>query len=118
MQSIFVTYYQRVMLWNNLGAITVEKLRDAAVYLRMIEKLRLTDQEITETQFVVDGPRFSWRLPFPEYGSCMVEFEDEEVKALADAIEKMQGIRVSDAEWMLKLVEGRAPVEVVSAVRS
>lgn len=112
MQSTFLTYYQRVILWSHLGSITVEKLREASIYLRMIEKLRLTDQEITETQFVSDGPRFSWRLPDPQYGSRTVEFEDEEMVALAGAIEKVQGVRVSDAEWMLKLVEGHAPVPV------
>lgn len=119
MQQIHLTYYQRVMLWSHLGGIQVEKLRDAAVYLRVIEKLRLTDGEVTTTQFVADGPRFSWRLPDPNYGSRTVEFEEEELTALAGAIEKIQGIRVSDAEWMLRLVEGRgAPMEVANAVRS
>lgn len=111
MQTIPLNFYQRVMLWSHLGSIHVEKLRDASVYLRMIEKLRLTDTEITETQFLANGPQFSWQLPNAAYGSRMVEFEAEEITALAGAIEKIQGIRVSDAEWMLKLVEQRVPVE-------
>ena len=104
MQTTFLSYYQRVMLWSHLGGISVEKLSDASVYLRIIEKLRLSDSEVTETQFVADGPRFSWRLPDPAYGSRTVEFEDAEMAALAGAIGKIQGIRVSDAEWMMKLV--------------
>jgi hypothetical protein len=108
MQALHLTYYQRVILWNHLGSIQVEKLREASIYLRLIEKLRLTDQEITETQFVMEGPRFSWRLPEADYGSRTVEFEDEEMQALAGALEKVQGVRVNDAQWMLKLVESAA----------
>lgn len=114
MQTTHLTYYQRVMLWSHLGGIQVEKLRDAAVYLRILEKVRLSDQEVTETQFVMDGPRFSWRLPEADYGSRTIDLEHEELAALAGAIEKVQGCRVSDAEWMLKLAEACVAAETVT----
>jgi hypothetical protein len=111
MQTIHLTFYQRVMLCSHIGSLEVERLREAAVYLRILEKIRLTDQEITETQFMAETqfrelpPRYSWRLPESDYGSRTVELEDEEVLALAGTIEQIKGVRVSDAEWMLRMVE-------------
>lgn len=106
MQSLTLNFYQRVMLWQLVGNHPAPSLKESSVYLRIIEKLRLTDSEMLATQFVQDQGRFSWRLPDTEYGSRKVELENEEAKALVTAMEApMQGgIRVTDAEWMLKVV--------------
>ena len=105
MQSLLVTYYQRVMLWNMVGAFQVSSLSAASVYLRLIEKLRLTDQEVTETQFVMDGPRFSWKLPKDNFGDKTIELENSEGDALIKMLEDGPApIRISDVSWMKKIV--------------
>jgi len=105
MTSVSLTYYQRVMLWNLIGAAKAPSLKEASVYLRVMEKIRLTDQESAESQFLSDNNGVSWRLPSPGYGNKTVELEESEVKALTTAIEAAPEIRVADAEWMIKVLE-------------
>jgi|SRR5215471_10699921 len=105
MTSVSLTYYQRVMLWNLIGATSAPSLKEASVYLRVMEKIRLTDQETAESQFLSDNGVLSWRLPSPGYGSRDIELEDGEAKALTKVMEEAPNIRVQDAEWMQKAVE-------------
>jgi len=105
MTSVSLTYYQRVILWNLIGAAKAPSLKEASVYLRLMEKIRLTDQESAESQFVSDGGQVSWRLPNPAYGGKSVELEDGEAKALAKVMEEAPNVRVLDAEWMQQLME-------------
>jgi hypothetical protein len=105
MQSLPLNYYQRIMLWQLVGAHPVSSLKESSVYLRIIEKLRLTDSEMLATQFVQDVGRFSWRLPEQGYGDRTVELENEEAKALVTAMEAPAPVRVSDADWMIKVLE-------------
>jgi hypothetical protein len=105
MQSLSLNYYQRIMLWQLVGAHPVSSLKESSVYLRIIEKLRLTDTEMLATQFMQDAGRFSWRLPEQGYGDKVLELENEEAKALVAAMEAPAPVRVSDAEWMVRVVE-------------
>ena len=52
MESLNVTYYQRIILWGQVGNYEAPNLNETAVFLRLIEKLRLTDQETLDTEFV------------------------------------------------------------------
>jgi hypothetical protein len=105
MQNLSLNFYQRIMLWQLVGAYPAPSLKEASVYLRIIEKLRLTDSEMMATQFMQDQGRFSWRLPEAGYGDRVVERENEEAKALLTAMEAPAPVRVSDADWMLKVVD-------------
>jgi hypothetical protein len=49
MQSLDLLFHQRVLLWDLLGNYHVQTLKEASVFLRILEKLRITDQEQTET---------------------------------------------------------------------
>jgi hypothetical protein len=109
MQQLFLTYYQRLILWNMVGTHTAPNLKETAVYLRIIEKIRLSDEENTESQFVNDGQRFAWRLPNQGYGDKTLELENAEAAALATAIEAATPIRVIDAEWLARIVEQLKP---------
>jgi len=102
MTQLHLNFYQRVMIWNLIGAHQVPNLKEAATYLRVIEKVRLTDEELTRSEFVNEGGRMSWRLPDRDYGSKTINLEQEEAKAIATALEQAP-VRVSDAEWMLHL---------------
>jgi len=105
MTSLSLTYYQRVMLWNLIGATNAPSLKEASVYLRVMEKIRLTDQEATESQFFSENGTINWKLPKPDYGSGEFRLEEGEAKALMEVIEKASPIRVLDAEWLERLVE-------------
>jgi hypothetical protein len=106
MQNLDLNYYQRIILWTILGSHQVTTLKDASVYLRLIEKIRLNDGEMLASQFVQDQGRMSWSLPVAGYGDRTVELETDEAKALVAAMEAPSpGLKVNDAGWMLKMVE-------------
>jgi hypothetical protein len=117
MQTIFLTYYQRVILTNMIGAHSVNGLREAAVLLRVIERIRLTDKETIESGFEAAGAQIAWKLPEPGYGDKVVELENEEAKALIGAVQEVKGIRVVDAQWLVKVVAELEP-EPVAAGRA
>jgi nucleoid-associated protein YgaU len=106
MQTLELSYYQRIILWTNIGAHQVRELKEAHVFLRLIDKFRLTDEEMLRSQFIQDQGRMTWRLPEQGYGDRCFDLEQDEAKALVNAIEApSQGLRVTDAEWMVKVVE-------------
>jgi len=121
MQSVLLPFYQRVMLWNMCGAFPAPSLKEAAVVLRVIEKVRLTDRESIESDFRAEGGQVAWRLPSPAYGEKLVELENEEAKALAGVIVEHRPVRVMDAEWMLRLIDelnGVAPAATAAGARN
>lgn len=105
MTSLFLTYFQRVMLGSIVGGHQVPNLKMASIYLRIIEKVRLTDEEVTASQFIQDQAKSTWVLPELGYGDMVIEFEGDECKAIVDAIEAAQNIRVSDAGWLNKMID-------------
>lgn len=105
MQAADITYYQRVILWLMIGSHQAANLREASTYLRIIEKVRLTDQETRDSQFLqLESGQCSWRLPAPGYGDKCVELEDSEATALIAAIETASPVKVIDAAWMERLI--------------
>ena len=78
------------------------------MYLRIMEKIRITDDEQRETGFSLVGQQYTWK-PMPEdYGRRDVPLEAEEAKALTAAIELASPLRVADAVWLEKLVVNTA----------
>ena len=104
MQSLTLPFYQRVFLWNVIGNHAAPNLKEASVGLRVIEKLRLTDEEQLESEFAVNGQQYGWKLPDPDYGTKTVDLETDEGKALAAAIEAAP-TRVMDAVWLQPIVD-------------
>ena len=104
MTTISISMFERFQLWNICGAHQVPTLKEASVFLRLIEKFRFSDAEMRETNFTQEENRYRWTPPVPGYGHRHVELEDEEAKALKSLLEGMP-VRVADAEWMLKLTE-------------
>jgi len=104
MQSLDLKFYQRVYLWSTVGNHSAANLKEAAVFLRLIEKLRLSDAEQRESEFTAVGDKYLWKPISPEYGSRTIELEDEEAKALAAVIE-VAPLRVNDAVWLEPLVK-------------
>ena len=84
----------------------VSRIKEAAIYLRILEKVRPTDIEMTETQFVSDGRQLRWQLPDEnnDYGRRDVELEGEEAASLIETLESAESVRVADAAWMLTLI--------------
>lgn len=115
MQQVPLTFYERFILWNLCGNHQVANLKEAAVYLRLIERLRPSDEEMRETRFTGDGRNFQWQLPREGYGNLVAALEDEEAKALAAVIEGAQPVRVNDAVWMLRLTASMRPEPAMRA---
>ncbi len=105
MQKLTVNFYQRVMLWQMIGGHPTKSIKEASVHLRVIEKIRLTDKEMLTSQFFQENERSTWKLPDINYGVKNLELETDEAKALIETLEAPAPVRVSDAQWMLKLVD-------------
>jgi len=107
MQPVFLNFYQRVIVWNMIGAHPAQGLKEASVLLRVIDKVRITDQESIDTEFRAGeaGGNVQWLLPEKGYGDKIVELENEEAAALVAVIEGTRPIRVLDAGWLIKVVD-------------
>lgn len=115
MQQIPLTFYERIILWNLCGAHQVGSLKEASVYLRLIEKLRPTDEESRETGLRMTEQGLQWSMAKENYGNRVISAEDDEARALKAVLEGQRSVRVSDAQWMLKLTELLAAAEPVPA---
>lgn len=105
MKNLKLTFYQRISLWNRIGTLPASSLKEAAVYLRIIDQLRPTDTEMKETQLTLQDSNYRWNLPKPNYGDRTFEIEDEEAAAIVTGLENHpQPVIVGDAAWMLMLV--------------
>jgi len=104
MQTVFLTFYKRITLWNMVGNHSVSGLKQAEVYLRLIGKLRPTDEETESVNLQNNGMGVSWQLPVPTFGDKDIELERSEADALIAAIEVAQ-FRVVDAAWLQEIAD-------------
>jgi hypothetical protein len=108
MQHIHLTYQQRIHIALLIGNHQVKRIQEASVLLRLLEKIRLTDEEMRDTQYLAnERGQITWTLPLParDYGERDVPLESDEAQALPAILEAAENVRVSDAEWMCRLVE-------------
>jgi len=106
MLSVHVNFYQRIVLWNLTGNAQVGNLRDAAPYLRLVEKFRPSDEEMRDTQFRLEEVTgYRWISPGPNYGDREISLEADEQSKLIEALESQQGVKVADAAWQFKLLD-------------
>jgi len=105
MKVIPLTFYQRFSLAGAIGNFPVPKVKDAAMFVRLLEKVRLTEAERRGGKFRQEGQNVSWTLPDAGFGTKSIELEDIEAESLAQAIEALENIRVLDVEWLLKISE-------------
>jgi len=80
-------------------------LKEASVFLRIINKLRLSDEEQAKTEFALNGPQYTWKPQPNGYGTKTIDLEGDEAKALILAIEALTPMRVADAIWLAPLVD-------------
>ena len=112
MTHIHLTFYERIHIWHLIGSHTVPRLKEAAILLRLMEKVRPTDEELGETHYVaVTDSQVNWKVSSRNYGERDVSLEGEEAQALIQVFEAAQGIRVSDAAWIVRLTEILTPEE-------
>lgn len=109
MKEIKVNFYQRITIWMMLGNHQCRNLKETSTFLRLHDKLRLTDDEMRDTQFVLDGMQYRWRLPSMDYGERTVELADDEATALVQAFDAVEGVRVTDAFWINALIDPLRP---------
>lgn len=107
MKVVKLLWYERMYLWHRLGMVQAPTIKDAAVYLRIIDKIRPSDQETIDTKLATDGRGgYRWE-PGPSigYGDREVELENEEAAALTKGIDTHpQPVLVADAAWLLRLL--------------
>jgi|SRR5262245_61030072 len=111
MTQIHLSYHERICLWVWIGQHQAPRLKEAAVLLRVYEKVRPSDEEMRDTQLVLNDQGARWNPPEGEYGAKEIALEGEECTALAGVIENAPNVRVSDAAWMCRLTEQLAAKE-------
>ena len=109
--EIDLDFYRRVLLWQICGNYQCERLKETAVFLKLYQRLELSNEEKRVSQFLVNGDRFSWRLPDLAYGTIRLSLDSEESAAMAKVMESFSPVRVTDAQWMTPLVEQLKAVE-------
>lgn len=107
MQTIHLTFPQRVTLWNTVGNYQAPNVQAANVFHRVLEKIRPTDRERTDLRFMVNPQGYSWETK-PGYGDRSIDFEGDECDAVAQVI-AMSPVRVFDYEWIRPLMETLKP---------
>lgn len=106
MIGVNINFHQRVALWLRVGSYNVPSLRDAALFIRVIEKIRPREHEIKETKFTQADGRIEYLMPDPGYGTESYVFEDEEIKKVIECLHNHhQPFRIDEAAWILALIE-------------
>ena len=103
-----LSWYERIALWSRLGVSNTGNLREAHMYLRLIDRTRPTDEEKQACGFEALPGGFSWNLPVEEFGALKLELEDDERTTLIACLEATNPnapVPVKDARWMIELVE-------------
>src|SRR5215467_13659393 len=112
--TVTLSFYSRVMLSQIIGNYPAANLKQASVYIRILDKMRITDPEVAATGMVVKDSRIHWELPTPDYGDKEVSFEIEEAAAIVVALDNSPlPIKIGDAVWMTKLVDDLSPKPVL-----
>lgn len=92
-------------LWMRLGTVKVPSLREAATYIRILEKIRPQENEMNDVQYKTTETGIQYRLPNSNYGIKSIELENEECDAFIDGLmNHTEPVRVDDADWMMKLI--------------
>lgn len=99
MKTTTLNFYERIVLGEIIGQ-QEGRLADIAVYLKILDKVRLSEQERKESQMKVDDGQLKWMLPEAEYGMIVAEFEDEEARRLAQLLESWPKVTIRDAGWI------------------
>lgn len=105
MARIHLNFYQRVMLWQLIGAYQAPNMRATLAFLELLKQIRPTDEELREVQFIVEGVQYRWALPHLNYGELDLKLGSEESAALLQALEAQPAVKVFDAEWMFPLLD-------------
>ena len=105
MVRIHLNFYQRVTLWNLIGAFQAPNMRSTLAFLGLLKQIRPTDEELRDAQFTLEGVQYRWRLPDANYGERDLELGSDEAEALVQALEGQQAVKVGDAEWMFPLLD-------------
>lgn len=106
MVSLIVNFHQRMNLWMRLGTVKVPSLREAATYIRILEKIRPKEKEMNDVDYKTTDVGITYRLPNSNYGILSIELENEEASALeAGLMNHPEPFRIDEADWMLKLID-------------
>jgi hypothetical protein len=105
MQEMKFNFYQRFTLTSILSeaAVAREEGRDLG---HAHELLRLTDEEIRDSQLLMEKEQVTWTLPSAGYGTRDVTLSTSEAQALARAIENHRKwpLPVKDWLWLEEVV--------------
>ena len=84
-------------------------MKDASTYLRILDKIRPSDEEKALCNFKATDTGCSWKQDLElNFGNKQLDLEDEEAEAIIKSLEtdnNIAQISIRDASWMCELVE-------------
>jgi hypothetical protein len=79
-------------------------LTDISTYLRILDEIRITDQERETSNLQVQDGQLRWQLPAADFGTREIQFEDEEARRLSDLLETWPKVTIRDVAWIERVV--------------
>ncbi|HNY39480.1 MAG TPA: hypothetical protein PKJ41_03765 [Bryobacteraceae bacterium] len=107
MKTTTLNFYERIALAALVGA-QGGRTAELSTFLRIYEKVRISEEERGATDLVQQGDRVEWKLPSPAFGTRSVGLEQEEAEALSGIIEDflstVEKITVEEVAWRRRVV--------------
>lgn len=104
MKDLTLDLNQRQHMWIIVGA-QEGRAADLAIYLRLMEKLKLSETEETLIGVTVDGQgNMAWRMQPEGVPLTTVSVEDKDAERLKLVLENWPRFRPVDNEWLQKVL--------------
>ena len=104
MKNTTLNFYERIRTLDILG-VQEARLAEVAIYLRIIDKIRFTEDEEKAAKLKRNESSVQWELPNPEYGTITAQLEDVEAEKLLGLLQSWPHISTRDAKWILRVVD-------------
>ena len=103
MKTTTLSFYERIVITEIVGQ-QEGRLADISAYLRILDKIRISDEERKESSLEVQDGQLRWQLPSTDFGTREVHLEDEEVRRLVQLLETWPKVTIRDAAWIGRVV--------------
>ena len=103
MKTTTLNFYERIVTAEIVGQ-QEGRLADISAYLRILDKIRITEEERKSSNMEVADGQLRWQLPSQDFGSSQVMLEDQEARRLSDLLENWPKVTIRDVAWIERVV--------------
>jgi hypothetical protein len=103
MKTTTLNFYERIVTAEIVGQ-QEGRLADISAYLRILDKIRITEEERKSSNMEVADGQLRWQIPSQDIGSSQVMLEDQEARRLSDLFENWPKVTIRDVAWIERVV--------------